>query len=65
MTMDNIYLQSRITAPDPDTAAEMVWEKLAKQGYLVEKLKIWPCLVQCYEKQIWFEWIARVINAEK
>lgn len=54
-----IYLQSRIVAPDPDTAAEMVREKLEQQGYEVKRLRMWACPVQPY-KQIWIEYLARI-----
>lgn len=63
--MDSLHIQSRIVAPDPDTAAEMVREKLERRGHEVERLRMWPCPVQCYPNMLWLEWIARVkqVNA--
>ena len=56
------YYQGRVVAPDPNTAAKMVIEKLRKKGYKVERLTMFPCPVQYVKGQIWIEWMARVKN---
>jgi hypothetical protein len=60
LPMDSLYIQSRTVAPDPDSAAQVVYEKLEQQGYRVERLVMFPCPMQPYNNRVWVEFLARV-----
>jgi len=57
--MVSFYLQGRVVVQNPDAAAQMVRQKLAGQGYRIERLTVQPF------KEVWIEWVARVENAKK
>jgi hypothetical protein len=58
--MDKMYLQGRVVATSTDEAIEAIYEKLERQGYEVERVAAYPCLVQPYPWGVWVEYMARV-----
>lgn len=55
-----LYHQGRTVAATYAEAAQLLEEKIRKQGYRAGKYRLFPCPVQPYPGLIWWEWLCEI-----